>query len=95
MKVYPVSNSFGVDEVICGTTSDAEEMILSFTEENLYENYYTYEQIDSPRSGRSFWESMTKYKLLFVREDGNKYETVKGLALSQSCDYDYQEFEVI
>ena len=95
MKVYPISNSFGLNEIICGTAIDAEEMILSLVEEALYDNYYSYEQIDSLYSGRSFWESTARYKLSTIKEDGNKYETVEGLALNLSCDYDYQECDVI
>ena len=33
MKVYPIINNFGFNEMVCGSESDAQEMILSFAEE--------------------------------------------------------------
>ena len=44
MKVYPIINNFGFNEMVCGSESDAQEMILSLAEEGLYEDYYSWTQ---------------------------------------------------
>ena len=46
MKVYPIINNFGFNEMVCGSESDAQEMILSFAEEELYEDYYSWTQFN-------------------------------------------------
>ena len=89
MKVYPIINNFGFNEMICGSESDAQEMILSFAEEGLYEDYYSWTQF---------------YEGSYLNHIHNWQKQCKTAGIFEGCvlvvfggglDYDYQEFEVV
>lgn len=94
MKVYPIINNFGFNEMVCGTESDAEEMILSLTEDLLYEDYYSWTQYRE----ESYWNRVCNWQAQCIRSGNCPFETFEGCALSMFGDfdaYDYQEFEVV
>lgn len=94
MKVYPIINNFGFNEMVCGTESDAEEMILSLTEEDLYEEYYSWEQYHE----ESFWSRVHNWQKQCKMAGNTPFKTFEGCALIMYGDancYDYQEFEVV
>ena len=89
MKVYPIINNFGFNEMICGSESDAQEMILSFAEEGLYEDYYSWTQ---------FYEGSYLNHIHNWQKRCKTAGTFEGCALvifGGGLDYDYQEFEVV
>ena len=89
MKVYPIINNFGFNEMICGSESDAQEMILSFAEEGLYEDYYSWTQ---------FYEGSYLNHIHDWQKRCKTVGTFEGCALvvfGGGLDYDYQEFEVV
>lgn len=94
MKVYPIINNFGFNEMVCSSESDAQEMILSFAEEELYEDYYSWTQFheESYLNCIHNWQKQCKIA-------GNvPIKTFEGCALllfGGGLDYDYQEFEVV
>lgn len=82
---------------VCSSESDAAEMALALTEEELYEVWYEYTQNrydDEP----DFWENIKEYKERCLK-DGNTiiYKTLFCLAIS--CEtpdgWDYMEIEEI
>ena len=95
MKVYPIINNFGFNEMVCGSKSDAEEMILSFAEEGLYEDYYSWTQFHEG----SYWNHIHNWQKRFKTVGNIQAKTFEGCALVMfgggGFDYDYQEFEVV
>lgn len=94
MKVYPIIDRFGFNGVICGSKSDAEEMVLSFAEEGLYEDYYSWTQFyEEP-----YWKRIHNWQKLCKIEGSTRFKTFEGCALvafSGDKDCNYQEFEVV
>ena len=94
MKVYPIIDRFGFNGVICGSKSDAEEMVLSFVEEGLYEDYYSWTQFNEG----SYWNHIHNWQKRHKIAGNIPIETFEGCALvvfGGGLDYDYQEFEVV
>ena len=94
MKVYPIIDRFGFNGVICGSKSDAEEMVLSFAEEGLYEDYYSWIQFNEG----SYWKRIHNWQKLCKIEGNTRFKTFEGCALvafSGDKDCNYQEFEVV
>ena len=94
MKVYPVINNFGFNEMDCGNKYDAEEMILSFAEEGLYEDYYSWTQFYEG----SYWNHIYNWQKLCKTAGNIQVKTFEGCALlvfGGGLGYDYQEFEVV
>ena len=94
MKVYPIINNFGFNEMICGSESDAQEMILSFAEECLYEDYYSWTQFNE----ESYWNHIHNWQKRCKTVGNIQVKTFEGYALvvfGDGLDYDYQEFEVV
>ena len=94
MKVYPIINNFGFNEMICGSESDVQEMILSFAEEELYEDYYSWTQFNE----EPYWNHIHNLQKRCKTEGNTRFKTLEGYALVMfggGLDYDYQEFEVV
>lgn len=94
MKVYPIINNFGFNEMVCGSESDAQEMILSFAEEELYEDYYSWTQFHE----ESYWNHIHNWRKQRKIAGNVPIKTFEGCALvmfGSGLDYDYQEFEVV
>ena len=94
MKVYPIINNFGFNEMICGSESDAQEMILSFAEDSLYEEYYSWEQFHE----EPFWDRVHNWQKRCKMVGNVPFKTFEGCALviyGDADSYDYQEFEVV
>ena len=94
MKVYPIINNFGFNEMVCGSKSDAEEMILSFAEEGLYEDYYSWTQFHEG----SYWNHIYNWQKLCKIASNIQVKTFEGCALAifgGGLGYNYQEFEVV
>ena len=94
MKVYPIINNFGFNEMVCGSESDAQEMILSFAEEELYEDYYSWTQFHEG----SYWNHIHNWQKQRKIAGNIQVKTFEGCALlvfGGGLDYDYQEFEVV
>ena len=94
MKVYPIINNFGFNEMICGSESDAQEMILSFAEEELYEDYYSWTQFNE----EPYWNHIHNWQKRCRIACNVPIKTFEGCALVMfggGFDYDYQEFEVV
>lgn len=94
MKVYPIINNFGFNEMVCGSESDAQEMILSFVEEELYEDYYSWTQFHE----ESYWNRIHNWQKQCKIAGNVPIKTFEGCALVMfgvGLDYDYQEFEVV
>ena len=94
MKVYPIINNFGFNEMVCGSESDAQEMILSFAEEELYEDYYSWTQFHE----ESYWNHIHNWRKQRKIAGNVPIKTFEGCALLMfggGLDYDYQEFEVV
>ena len=82
---------------ICSSESDAQEMVLSLTEEILYNSWYLYTQNkydDEP----DFWENLREYKKrCFAVGNTVIYKTLFCLAIyCETPDgWDYMEIEEI
>lgn len=82
---------------VCSTESDAEEMVLALSEEELYQAWFSYTQIkedDEP----DFWENIRTYKeRCFAAGNTVIYKTLFCLAIY--CDtpngWDYMEIEEV
>ena len=94
MKVYPIINNFGFNEMVCGSESDAQEIILSFAEEELYEDYYSWTQFHE----ESYWNRIHNWQKQCKIAGNVPIKTFEGCALVMfggGLDYDYQKFEVV
>ena len=89
MKVYPIINNFGFNEMICGSESDAQEMILSFAEECLYEDYYSWTQFNEG----SYWNHIHNWQKRC--KTAGTFEGCVLVVCGGGLDYDYQEVEVV
>ena len=93
MKVYPIINNFGFNEMVCGSESDAQEMVLSFAEEELYEDY-SWTQFHE----ESYWNRIHNWQKQCKIAGNVPIKTFEGCALVMfggGLDYDYQKFEVV
>lgn len=79
---------------ICSSESDAQEMILALTEEQLYEEWYTYTQhkfYDEP----DFWVGIEQYQKRCLREGRCAFKTLFYQAIFGELAYvwDYAKVE--
>ena len=77
-----------------GNETDDKEMILSFAEEELYEDYYSWTQFNEG----SYWKRIHNWQKLCKIEGNIQVKTFEGCALvvfGDGLGYDYQEFEVV
>ena len=77
---------------ICSSESDAQEMILALTEEELYEAWYQYDQDCADFFyGGDFWKNVINYQEHCTRVGIHTYETLFYQAIHceahDDCDY--------
>lgn len=84
---------------ICSTESDAQEMVLSLTEEILYNSWYLYDQdcADFFFYDGDFWKNVINYQEHCARVGIHTYETLfyQAIHCETPDGWDYMEIEEV
>lgn len=77
MKVCLIFDGIDFADIICSNISDAEEMILTLTEEELYRDFLRY----NPGKHNISWQDYMKCWYFDAKNNGNCCQTFEGWML--------------